>query len=422
MPNQVEDRPNTFEELPAVAEQPKSRVRWILIAAAIVLAILAVPLVSYYSVRESTDDAEVDGHIHPISAKVSGTVTRVAIESNQYVEAGTILVEIDPRDYKTALGKAEGDLAEEEGLWKASQADVPVTSQTTASRLSDTQAGLDEARASLNAAQKEAEAARAQLNAAEAHRREAAANSQKAAKDLDRMKELIAKEEISQQQYDAAVASADSLRAAEQEAQAEISAAQAGVQTADSHITREQARVEQAQAALEAARTAPQQVASMEAHASSARGQWERAKAAVDQAQLNLEYTTIKAPVSGIISKKSVEVGQTVQPGQPLLAIVSLDDVWVTANFKETQLRNMRPGQKATVTVDTFGGKKFEGHVDSIAAATGAKFSLLPPENATGNYVKVVQRIPVKIVFEKGQDPDHLLRPGMSAVPTVLTR
>jgi membrane fusion protein (multidrug efflux system) len=281
---------------------------------------------------------------------------------------------------------------------------------------------VEEARASLLAAQKEAEAARAQLAAAQARVREAAANSQRSARDLDRMKQLIAKEEISQQQYDAAIASSDGLQAAEQAAQAAVSSAEAGVQTAESHITREQARVVQAQASVESARTAPQQIAAMQARSESARAKWERAKAAGEQAQLDLEYATIKAPVSGVISKKNIEVGQTLQPGQPLLAIVSLDDVWVTANFKETQLRSMRPGQKAIVSVDAFGGRKYEGHVQSIAAATGSKFSLLPPENATGNYVKVVQRIPVKILFENGQNSDHLLRPGMSVIPTVLIR
>jgi len=422
MSDQVENKTSELEEQNSAGEQPQSRLRWILIALAVAVAVVAVPLYRYYSVRESTDDAQVDGHIHPIGARVGGTVDRVAVESNQYVEAGTLLAQIDPRDYQTALAKAQGDMEEQEALWRASQADVPVTFETTASRLSDTEAGVAEAKASLLASQKEAEAGRARLNAAQARVREAAANSQKAARDLDRMKQLIAKEEISQQQYDASVAAAESLRAAEEAAQAAVSDAEAGIQAALSRVAREQARLAQSEAAVQAARTAPEQVLAIRARSDSVRAKYERAKAAVAQAQLDLEYTTIKAPVSGIVSKKSVEVGQTVQPGQPLLAIVPLEDIWVTANFKETQLRNMRPGQKATVSVDAYGGRDYQGHVESIAAATGAKFSLLPPENATGNYVKVVQRIPVKIILDKPPDAEHPLRPGMSVLPTVFTR
>ena len=422
MSDQVENKTSELEEQNSAGEQPQSRLRWILIALAVAVVVVAVPLYRYYAVRESTDDAQVDGHIHPIGARVGGTVDRVAVESNQYVEAGTLLAQIDPRDYQTALAKAQGDMEEQEALWRASQADVPVTTETTASRLSDTEAGVAEAKASLLASQKEAEAGRARLNAAQARVREAAANSQKAARDLDRMKQLIAKEEISQQQYDASVAAAESLRAAEEAAQAAVSDAEAGIQAALSRVAREQARLAQSEAAVQAARTAPEQVLAIRARSDSVRAKYERAKAAVAQAQLDLEYTTIKAPVSGIVSKKSVEVGQTVQPGQPLLAIVPLEDIWVTANFKETQLRNMRPGQKATVSVDAYGGRDYQGHVESIAAATGAKFSLLPPENATGNYVKVVQRIPVKIILDKPPDAEHPLRPGMSVLPTVFTR
>jgi membrane fusion protein, multidrug efflux system len=422
MPNQIEERDPEIIEAEVAAEQPQSRLRWIVIALAVVAVAVAGALYSYYSVRESTDDAQVDGHVHPIAARVGGTVARVAIENNQYVEAGAVLAEIDPRDYQTALARAEADMAEQEALWRASEADIPVTSEMTASRVSDTEAGVAEARASLLAAQKESEAAQARLNAAQARVREVAANSQKASKDLDRMKQLIAKEEISQQQYDAAVASADSLQAAQQAAQAAVSDAEADIQTAQSHIAREQARLAQAQAAVQAAQTAPQQVAAIRARAESARAKYDRAKADLDQAKLNLAYATIKAPISGVVSKKNIEVGQTVQTGQPVLAIVPLHDVWVTANFKETQLRYMRPGQKAVVSVDAYGAKKYNGHIESIAAATGARFSLLPPENATGNYVKVIQRVPVKILLDDPPDPEHPLRPGMSVYPTVFTR
>ncbi len=423
MPNTIETKPVQMPEAEFAPEQPRprSRLKWIVIGIAVVVAVIVVPLYRYYSVRESTDDAQVDGHIHPIGPKVGGIVTSVAVDDNQYVEAGTVLVRLDPSDYQNALSKAQADVAEQEALWRASQADVPVTLETTAGRLSGTQAAVQETQASLLAAQKEVQAAEARLVAAEARVRETTANSQRAAKDLDRMNQLIAKEEISQQQHDASSASAESLRASEEAARAAVGDAEASRQAAESRVALQQARLAQAHAGVQEAQTAPEQVAVMRARADSARAKWEHAKAAADQAQLDLGYTTVQAPVSGIISKRSVEVGQRVQANQPLLAIVALDDVWITANFKETQLRDMRPGQKAVVSVDAYGGRKYEGHVDSIAAATGARFSLLPPENASGNYVKVVQRVPVKILLEKGQDPEHLLRPGMSVVPTVLT-
>ena len=410
--------PDRAAALPRV----QSRLRWILLPVLLAAALGIFALWQYSAVRETTDDAQIEGHIHPIGAKVGGSVIRVQVENNQVVEAGEVLVEMDPRDYQVALDRAQGDLAEAEALWRASQAEVPVASETTTSRLSDTQAGVEEAGASLRVAQQETEAARARLLVAQARLRESAANSEKAARDLDRMKQLIAEGAISQQQYDGTVAAADSLRAAGEAARASVTDAELGIQAAQSRVAREQAKLAQSKAAVQAAQTAPQQVAAMRARADSARGKWEQAKAMVAQAQLHLEYATLKAPVSGIVSKKNVEVGQIVQPGQPLLALVPLDTIWVTANFKETQLRNMRPGQRVILSVDAYGGRKYEGHVHSIAAATGARFSLLPPENATGNYVKVVQRVPVRIVLEKGQDPEHLLRPGMSVVPTVMTK
>src|SRR5262245_14969945 len=233
------------------------------------------------------------------------------------------------------------------------------------------------------------------------------------------MKQLIAKDEISQQQYDAAVSEAEADKAAVDSAQAGVLQAQHEVAVAEGKTAQSQADLQQAQAQAESAKTAPQQIVITRSQAKSAEARSQLAKAALDQARLNLEYTSIKAPVDGIVSKKTVESGQVVQPGQPLMAVVPLEDIWVTANFKETQLAEMRAGQNATVSVDAFGGRIFNAHVDSIASATGAKFSLLPPENATGNYVKVVQRIPVKLVFDEGQDPQHTLRPGMSTVVKV---
>ena len=252
--------------------------------------------------------------------------------------------------------------------------------------------------------------------------REQESTAAKTARDVERLRGLLAKDEISQQQFDAAQAAAEAAKAAADSARSLVTEAEAGVLVAQSQLEHARAGEQQAQASLQSARTAPQQIRQINARADAAQAQAKAAKAALDQAELNLQYATIKAPVAGIVSRKTVEVGQVIQAGQPLMAIIPLENVWITANFKETQLNDMRAGQKATVKVDAYGGHEYVGHVDSIAAATGARFSMLPPENATGNFVKVVQRVPVKIVLEPGQDREHQLRPGMSVVPTVYTR
>ncbi len=395
--------------------------KWLLLGLGLIVLAGAYGIWRYFSARESTDDAQIDGHIDPISPRVGGTVGAVNVNDNQYVEAGTVLLEIDPRDYQVALERAQADLADKQAAAQAARTGVPITSTTTGSQLTSSHAQVENARAGVVAAQKEVNAARARRNSAQARLEEVRANNTKAARDLDRMKPLAAKDEISQQQYDAAVADAEAARAAVASAEAGVAEADQTVEVAESHLVQARGMLAQAEAEDRAAQTGPQQVAVTRSNAASAQARAQAAKAALDLARLNLDYTTVKAPVSGVVSKKSVEVGQVVQPGQPLLALVPLEDIWVTANFKETQLKRMRPGQPATVSVDAYGGRTYKGHVDSIAAATGARFSLLPPENATGNYVKVVQRVPVKIVFEKGQDPQHLLRPGMSVLPTVIT-
>jgi membrane fusion protein, multidrug efflux system len=380
---------------------PKSRsyfkehpgLRIALIVAVLLVIIGGIVVWRYYAVRESTDDAQIDGHITPISARVSGTVTAVKFNDNQLVNAGDVLVQLDPRDYEVALERAQADLGEAQATAQAAQTNIPISNINTSSQ-------LQTAQAVKIAAQREADAARARV-------REAQANHERISKDLERFKQLIAKDEISRQQYDAAVSQ-------EAGAKATLDAAISAVATAESHIAQAQAGVRQAE-------TAPQQVAVTRSRAGSASAAAQRSQSALTQAQLNLQYTTVKAPANGIVSKRSVEVGQVVQPGQPLCALVNLDDIYVTANFKETQLKDMRPGQSVSIKVDAY-DNELKGHVDSIGGATGARFSLLPPENATGNYVKVVQRIPVKIVFEPGQDPQHKLRPGMSVTPTVITR
>lgn len=367
-------------------------VRLALIGSALLVVLALVFVWRYYDVRESTDDAQVDGHITPISARVSGTVTAVDFQENQKVTAGQVLVQLDPRDYQVALDRARADLTEAQATAQAAETNVPISSVNTTSL-------LETARAQLVAAQREADAARARV-------REAQANYDRVSKDLDRFKQLISRDEISRQQYDSAVAQ-------EAQARAALDGSNSAVATAESHIA-------QAQAGVRYAQTAPEQVSVSRSRAGSATAAAARSSSALAMAQLNLQYTTVKAPANGVVSKRSVEIGQVIQAGQPLCALVNLDDIYVTANFKETQLKDMKPGQTVWIKVDAY-DNELKGHVDSIGGATGARFSLLPPENATGNYVKVVQRIPVKIVFEPGQDPDQKLRPGMSVTPTVRT-
>ncbi len=377
---------------------------------------------SYYSVRESTDDAQLDGHIDPISARVGGTVVEVNVNDNQVVKAGTVLVRIDPKDYQVILDRAQADKAAAQATASAAQTGIPITETTTASRQETADAGVLAALAGVNAAQKEVAAARAQLGSAEARLREAEARNQFAQQNLTRFKQLIARDEISQQQFDATVSAAQAAAATVDSARAAVAQAEQSIPVAESHVAQAEAMVAQARAAAQAARVRPQQIATSKAEAGSAAAKAKLNEAAVEQAQLNLGYTVVRAPVDGVVSRKSVEIGQVIQAGQPLMALVEIEDVWVTANYKETQLHYMCVGQPVTIKVDAYGGREYRAHVDSIAAATGARFSLLPPENATGNYVKVVQRVPVKIVLEKGQDPQHLLRPGMSVEATVITK
>ncbi|HEX5107463.1 MAG TPA: HlyD family secretion protein [Vicinamibacterales bacterium] len=372
--------------------------------------------------RESTDDAQVDAHVTPIAARVGGTVRRVPVVDNQEVEAGTVLVEIDRRDYEIALEHARADLADAEAAASAAMVSVPITSTTTASTVLSARGGVERAKAGVAEAELAVESAKSRKLGSEARVREQDANLTRAVRDVERFKALLAKDEIPQQQFDAAVAAAEAARGAADVARAQVSEATQAIRAAESRLAAARIAAEQAEAELKSAETGPQQVTATRARAQSAAAQVKLKQAAVKQAELNLEYATVKAPVKGIVSRKSVESGQVIQPGQPLMTVIPLDRVWITANFKETQLSNMRVGQRVSVDVDAYGGRDFQGKVESIAAATGARFSLLPPENATGNFVKVVQRVPVKIVLDEGQDPERLLRPGMSVTPTVYTR
>lgn len=418
-PAEVEVKPKQAPERPAPKEahseappppprredffRQRPHARMILIVGAVVLLIASVSLWFYLSTYESTDDAQVDGHVMPLSARISGYVTKVNVDDNQYVTAGTVLIEIDPRDYQVALDQARASLADANASARALNINVPITSVNTTSQTSTAEAEVENARAGITFAQQQADAARAQLA-------EAQANNVKAQNDLVRYRQLVDKQEVSQQQYDQAVADAKAKEAT-------VAAGQASVAAADQQVTQARSKLLQAEADLENAQTGPRQVASSRARALAAEATVQTRQAALDQAELNLGYTKIVAPVNGIVSK-SVEVGMNVQPGQQLLTIIPLDDVWVTANFKETQLKKMRAGQPVKIKVDA-NGREYKGHVDSIAGSSGARLSLLPPENATGNYVKVVQRVPVKIVLDPGENKDHYLRIGMSVEPTV---
>jgi membrane fusion protein (multidrug efflux system) len=372
-----------------------------------VLLAAVVLLWRYFGSYESTDDAQIDGHINSVSARVGGHVVKLNVEDNQYVGKGVVLVEIDPTDYEVAVARARAEYADAQAQAAAAGINVPLTNVSTSSQLAAAQAGVANAKAGIAAA-------RQQLAAAQAQVAEAEANNVKAQNDLARYKQLIEKQEISQQQYDQAVAAAKASAAT-------LEAARAAADAAAAQVEQAQSRLLQANADLRTARTAPQTVQATRSRALSAQANANRKQAELQQAELNLQYTKIVAPVSGVVSNRTVEVGQNVQPGQEMMKIIPLEDIWVTANFKETQLRNIKPGQAAEIAVDA-NGKKYKGHVDSIAGASGARFSLLPPENATGNYVKVVQRIPVKIVFEPGETKAHDLRPGMSVVPKVWVR
>ncbi len=361
----------------------------------------------YAAQWESTDDAQIDGHINPISARISGQVTRVNFEDNQLVKAGTVLVQIDRTDYQVAIDRAEAGYANALAAASAARVSVPITATTTESQLETALARVENARAGVMAAERQLEASRALL-------REAEANNTRDQADLARYEALVARGVVSRQDYDQVMARAKGAAATVDAGRATLRALRQQVAQARDGLT-------QAEADLKAARTAPQQVAVSRARSESAEATVAQAKAAWEQARLNLDYTGIIAPVDGIVGRKAVETGQYVQPGQQLFVIVPLGDIWVTANFKESQLRRMRPGQRARISVDAY-GRTYDGRVTSIGGASGSRFSLFPPENATGNYVKVVQRVPVRIDIDQGQDREHLLRPGMSVVPRVRVR
>ena len=384
----------------------KRNVRLYLVGGSLVLLVAGLLLWRYFSSYESTDDAQVDAHLYPVSPRISGYVIKVNVDDNQYVEKGAVLVEIDPKDYEVAIAQAQAAFSNAEATARSLNITIPITSVSTESQISAGASDVENANAGVAAAQKQLTAAHAQVEQAEA-------SDVKLQDDVQRYKLLVEKKEIADQIYDQAVSAAKASTATIAAMKANEAAAEAGVRQAE-------ARVATANANYRSAQTGPQQVSSTRARALAAIADVEQKRAALEQAKLNLQYTKVVAPVSGEVNK-TVVVGLNVQPGQQLLTVVPLDEVWITANFKETQLRHMTAGQKVNVKVDS-SGRTYAGHVNSIAGATGPLFSLLPPENATGNYVKIVQRIPVKIVLEPGENKDRQLRPGMNVEPKVYLR
>jgi membrane fusion protein (multidrug efflux system) len=383
--------------------------RWFLL----VLSVAALGGISLWWLHsqnyESTDDAQIEGHLDLVSSRISGTVTYInpRVENNQLVEAGTLLIELDPRDYAAELEHAKADLHTRSAEARSAQVTVPIVDANAFGQLHSAEAAKAQAVASVDSQQANLVAAQHKLQQDEAlHAR--------AERDRVRYQALVEKHEISQSDYDAR--ETEAIAAAQA-----VEADHAAVTSREQQIAEARSLVVQREAQIDVARIAPQQVSDARAKSESATGHLEQARADVHTAQLNLSYTKLYAPVSGVIGRKTVELGHRVQPGQGLLVIVPLDDIWITANFKETQLKGMRPGQPATVRVDTF-GRDYKGKVESLPGAAGPLFSLFPPENSTGNYVKVVQRFPVRIRLDKDQDTGRMLRPGMSVEPTVKVR
>lgn len=414
--------PQPSVEAPPTAAPAKGSSRAKIIGIVLLLAVAAAGTAAYlhYQNQVSSDDANVDGHISAIAPKITGNVLEVAVLDNQPVKAGQMLVRIDPRDYQAKVDLAKAAVQQAESQLHAARQVVPLTDATTqsgntaaAAQLSDATAELERARISYE------QAAGSDLAYAQANIRSRQASNDRAQADLARMKPLVEKSEISQQQYDAYVAAAKVADSELQAAREKLASAQKDAAIRKASLDAAQSRVSQAQAMVETSLANRKQVGIRAADAGTAQAALASAQASLEAAELQLSYCVITAPIDGVVTRKSVEVGQIVQPGQGLMTIIPLQDTWVTANFKETQLADVRPGQKAEIHVDMY-GKSVTGRVDSIAGATGSRMSLLPPENATGNFVKVVQRIPVKILVDPQKD--LVLRPGMNVDVTIFTK
>jgi membrane fusion protein (multidrug efflux system) len=417
--DEAEPESSTTEPASQADERTGEKPRWGLTrrkkVVAAVIALLVVIVAAYFIrnafLYEDTDDAQVDGHVMPLSARISGHILQVNVVQGQLVHTGDVLVIIDPKDYEVAADQAKANLADAEASAASSHWGVPITSASAWSSLDSTRTAVQNAEAGVNAAERNLDSAKAVLSQAEA-------NAAKTDADLVRYSQLVAKEDVSRQQYDQAVAAAKANRAS-------VISASAAAQANEQALRQAEGKLLQAKADLRNAETAPQQVSVARSKADAASAQVLQRQAQLEQAELNLGYTVLRSPVTGIIGKRNVEVGQNVSIGQELVDVVPLDDVWVNANFKETQLAHMRPGQLVEIKVDAY-GRKWKGRVTNLGGGTGSVFSLLPPENATGNYVKIVQRVPVRIDFEhsSGQqfNADGLLKPGLSVEPDVRVR
>ena len=394
-------------------ESPAKKTRRTILIVAVVLLLALIAGLFYWrsTYSEDTDDAQVDGDIYQVSSRVTGQVIKVYVEENTRVQQGDLIAEIDPKDYIVALDQAQANLASAQAAYRQATVNIPITSVNTRTTVNTSGSDVNTAAANVAQAQKQAQAAEARVA-------EAKANAVKAQLDVERYTPLVQKDVISKQQFDAAVAQAASSNASVLEAQSNVIAQQAAIRAAQQR--QEQAQFQQAQAR----NNAPKQIAVEQARASASAADMQQAESRLEQARLNLSYTKILAPIAGVVNKKNVVVGANLSVGQNLLTVVPLADLWVTANFKETQLDKMRPGQNVTIKVDALGGRKFSGQVAQIGGATGSRLSLFPPENATGNYVKVVQRIPVRINFTNLQQEngDYALRPGFSVEPKVAVK
>jgi membrane fusion protein (multidrug efflux system) len=375
---------------------------------------------NYASTHESTDNAYVTGHIHQISSRIPGTVTDVEVNDNQQIKPTELLVKLDPRDLQVEVEKAQAALLIAQGQAKAAQANITLASETTQAKSTQAQGDISDATANVSTAKSAVFEAKAGIASAQAQVAQADANLNKAQQDYNRYSTLYQKGAVTRQQL-------DNAQAAYQVAQAEKNAVEQGVEQAQAQLEQAQQGVNSANAKLAATKSELQQVSASgqqteanRANYAAAQAEIAQAKAALDDARQQLSYTNITAPTGGKVGSKSVEIGQRVQPGTPLMAIVG-NDYWVTANFKETQLGEIKRGERVEVKIDAFGDRTFTGRVDSISPASGAEFALLPPDNATGNFTKVVQRIPVKIVLDpqsiKGYE--SRITPGMSAVVNV---
>ena len=411
MADQENQKQENQEQTPPESPAKKSRRKFIVIAVVILLVIGGALFYWHSTFSEDTDDAQVDGDLYEVSSRVTGQVINVYVKDNQKVEAGQPIADIDPRDYQVAFDQAQANLASAEADYQQAHVNVPITSVSSSTQISTSTSDVTASAASVAQAQKQTEAAEARVI-------QAKANALKAQLDVERYTPLVQKDVISKQQYDQAVATANATTAAVLESEADVIAAQEAVRQAQQKVA--QSRF----VAVQSAKNGPEQVKAQEARAQSMMAAVKQAQAKLEQARLNLQYCKIVAPTSGIISKKNVDIGANVSIGQDLLTVVPLTNLWVTANFKETQLEKMHTGQEVKLEVDALGGRKFSGKISQIGGATGSRLSLFPPENATGNYVKVVQRIPVRIDFTdlQKENGDYALRPGFSVTPIVTVK